>query len=227
MTGECYEQNWKRCADLLQENCSKTNIPADAELWVKARAQFESRYPPPASHSITSYYLPSSGSTGSTAPTSTSAADTALPTPVLMPTAVDGGGAPSGATDTLDSTSGTEYATLTVEQIAEADQEKDLGNAAIREKQFAKAVMHYSSALALRPNHAIYLANRAVARMYLTEYEAAERDCEAAVAADPSYAKAYSHLGYADMSDHTHTYTHTHTHTHMRAHTYAHHFSPV
>eukprot|EP00013_Stygamoeba_regulata_P022896 CAMPEP_0177665958 /NCGR_PEP_ID=MMETSP0447-20121125/21330_1 /TAXON_ID=0 /ORGANISM="Stygamoeba regulata, Strain BSH-02190019" /LENGTH=428 /DNA_ID=CAMNT_0019172083 /DNA_START=43 /DNA_END=1329 /DNA_ORIENTATION=- len=81
------------------------------------------------------------------------------------------------------------------EEIAQADLEKDLGNSAIREKQYEKAVMHYSSALALRPNFAIYLANRAVARMYLEDYAAAEQDCKDAIAADPAYAKAYAHLG--------------------------------
>ena len=75
---------------------------------------------------------------------------------------------------------------------------KGKGNAAIVAKDYDLAIKHYTDALALSkdgPNSHVYLSNRAAAYCNLKEYQKAVDDCEAAIALQPTYAKAVARLG--------------------------------
>lgn len=82
----------------------------------------------------------------------------------------------------------------------EAEKLKSLGNGAIREKNYQKAIEHYTAALDLVPLDPIYLSNRAAAYSGLGQHEDAVSDAEMATAADPKFAKAWSRLGFAKFA---------------------------
>ena len=81
-----------------------------------------------------------------------------------------------------------------------AEEKKAAGNAAVGQKNFEEAVRLYSEAITLCPrgplSH-IYYGNRAAAYCHMNSYELAAADCEAALALNPSYVKAFSRLGLA------------------------------
>jgi ubiquitin len=81
----------------------------------------------------------------------------------------------------------------------EAEALKSLGNAAMGKKDYLKAIELYTKALAITPGAAVYLSNRAAAHLSSKNYAAACADAEAAVAADPKYAKAWVRLAVARL----------------------------
>ncbi|TLD34685.1 small glutamine-rich tetratricopeptide repeat-containing protein-like protein [Venturia nashicola] len=83
---------------------------------------------------------------------------------------------------------------------AEAEKFKGQGNAAIQKKDYAAAIDLYTKALDLNPLHPIYLSNRAAAYSGAGKHEEAKNDAEMAVAADPTFAKAWSRLGLAKFA---------------------------
>lgn len=83
---------------------------------------------------------------------------------------------------------------------AAAEELKGKGNAAITAKDYDSAIKHYTDALALSadgPNSHVYLSNRAAAYCNKKNYQNAVNDCEAAIALQPTYAKAVARLGLA------------------------------
>jgi tetratricopeptide (TPR) repeat protein/ubiquitin len=82
----------------------------------------------------------------------------------------------------------------------EAEALKSLGNAAMGKKDYPRAIDLYTKALAINPGAAVYLSNRAAAHLKLKNYAAACADAEAAVAADPKYAKAWVRLAVARLA---------------------------
>lgn len=83
----------------------------------------------------------------------------------------------------------------------QAEEKKGLGNAAIVAKDYLGAVAYYTEALELSadgPNSHIYHCNRAAAHCHLNDYIEAVEDCNASIALQPSYVKAYSRLGLAN-----------------------------
>ncbi|KAI0160969.1 hypothetical protein GGR52DRAFT_576379 [Hypoxylon sp. FL1284] len=80
---------------------------------------------------------------------------------------------------------------------ARAEELKASGNRAMAAKDYAGAIELYTQALALHPAHAVYLSNRAAAHSAARDHASARADAERAVAADPSYTKAWSRLGLA------------------------------
>lgn len=103
------------------------------------------------------------------------------------------------------SSSTTTTQTTTTQVVTEADKQeaerlKGLGNAKLTAKEFDEAIRYYSDAIALVPNNAVYFANRAAAHSQKGDHESAITDANAAIAADPKYAKAYSRLGLALFS---------------------------
>jgi small glutamine-rich tetratricopeptide repeat-containing protein alpha len=81
-----------------------------------------------------------------------------------------------------------------------AEEKKAAGNTAIGAKNYEEAVGLYSEAISLcprGPNSHIYYCNRAAAYCHQNNYQLAASDCEAALALNPSYVKAYSRLGLA------------------------------
>lgn len=79
----------------------------------------------------------------------------------------------------------------------EAERLKGLGNEAMKKKDYDGAIKHYTAALEIVPLNPIYLSNRAAAYSGQGKHELAKEDAEMAVAADPSYSKAWSRLGLA------------------------------
>lgn len=88
-------------------------------------------------------------------------------------------------------------ATLSPEDKAAAESLKSKGNAAMAAKDYPGAIDLYTQALALHPNNAIYLSNRAAAHSAAKDHASAKTDAEAAVALDPKYTKGWSRLGLA------------------------------
>ncbi|CAG8982777.1 hypothetical protein HYALB_00001058 [Hymenoscyphus albidus] len=82
-------------------------------------------------------------------------------------------------------------------QKSEAEGLKSQGNAAMAKKDYTAAVDFYTKALAIIPGNPIFLSNRAAAHSASKDHESARADAEAAVAADPTYTKAWSRLGLA------------------------------
>jgi small glutamine-rich tetratricopeptide repeat-containing protein alpha len=68
----------------------------------------------------------------------------------------------------------------------------------MKKKDYDGAVKHYSAALDVVPLNPIYLSNRAAAYSGQGKHQEAKEDAEMAVAADPSYSKAWSRLGLAN-----------------------------
>lgn len=79
----------------------------------------------------------------------------------------------------------------------EAESFKSQGNAAMQQKDYAKAIDLYTKAINLSPTNPIYLSNRAAAYSASNQHEEAVADAELAVSADPKYTKAWSRLGLA------------------------------
>lgn len=83
----------------------------------------------------------------------------------------------------------------------QAEEKKGLGNSAIVAKDYLGAVAYYTEALELSvdgPNSHIYHCNRAAAHCHLNNYIEAVEDCNASLALQPHYVKAYSRLGLAN-----------------------------
>ena len=83
----------------------------------------------------------------------------------------------------------------------QAEEKKGLGNTAIVAKDYLGAVAYYTEALELSadgPNSHIYHCNRAAAHCHLNDYIEAVEDCNASIALQPTYVKAYSRLGLAN-----------------------------
>ncbi|XP_071694141.1 uncharacterized protein [Rutidosis leptorrhynchoides] len=71
------------------------------------------------------------------------------------------------------------------------------GNRSMEKKLYTDAIGHYSAAIALFDDNAVYYCNRAAAYTWAKQYTEAISDCHKAVVIDPSYSKAYSRLGFA------------------------------
>ena len=81
-----------------------------------------------------------------------------------------------------------------------AEEVKGAGNELLLAKDYTGAERCYTKALELSPdgpNSHVYLCNRAAALSYLGRNEGAVVDCQEAIDLNPSYAKAYTRLGYA------------------------------
>ena len=81
-----------------------------------------------------------------------------------------------------------------------AEEVKGEGNRLLLAKDYEGAERCYTEALELSgegPNSHVYLCNRAAALCYLGKNGDAVVDCQEAIDLNPSYAKAYTRLGYA------------------------------
>ncbi|KAI0114887.1 hypothetical protein F4814DRAFT_297267 [Daldinia grandis] len=83
-----------------------------------------------------------------------------------------------------------------------AEAHKADGNRSFKQKDYARAIAEYTSAIQLMPNEPTYLSNRAAALMSDRQYEAALEDCVRAVDLDPHnpkyllrLARIYTSLG--------------------------------
>jgi len=72
-----------------------------------------------------------------------------------------------------------------------ADQEKLKGNECFKSGDWANAVKHYTEALKRNPNDAKIYSNRAACYTKLNAFDLTIKDCDASIALDPSFVKAY------------------------------------
>ncbi|RHY35392.1 hypothetical protein DYB32_000163 [Aphanomyces invadans] len=82
--------------------------------------------------------------------------------------------------------------------LAQAEQFKNDGNAALKEKNYAEAIRLYTCALDLDPTNAIYLSNRSAAHLSNDSKTKALRDAEACIESKPNWWKGYMRKGAAE-----------------------------
>ncbi|XP_057520626.1 outer envelope protein 64, chloroplastic [Amaranthus tricolor] len=85
--------------------------------------------------------------------------------------------------------------TYSMERSAEAAKEK--GNLAFKDKQWQKAINHYTEAIKLCGSNATYYSNRAAAYLELASFRQAVADCTRAINLDKKNVKAYLRRGTA------------------------------
>ncbi|KAE9049016.1 hypothetical protein PR001_g3601 [Phytophthora rubi] len=88
------------------------------------------------------------------------------------------------------------------EKAAKAEEVKTQGNAALSRQDYEGAAKLYREALQLSsdgPSSHIYHSNLAAALMYLGKYTEVIDHCEQSIALKPSYVKAYSRMGSAQV----------------------------
>jgi small glutamine-rich tetratricopeptide repeat-containing protein alpha len=106
-------------------------------------------------------------------------------------------GAASSSARAATSTPPPAYSSVNPVQKAEAEKLKSQGNAAMSSKDYPTAIKQYTAAIAIDPQNAIYLSNRAAAYSASNQQDKAVADAQAAVDIDPKYTKAWSRLGLA------------------------------
>ena len=85
------------------------------------------------------------------------------------------------------------------EAINQADNFKELGNAAFKEGNHAEAIRLYTNAIGLVPENAVYYSNRSAA--YLAEGDSrgkALKDAEKCIELSPKWVKGYIRKGAAE-----------------------------
>ncbi|KAF0692417.1 Aste57867_16511 [Aphanomyces stellatus] len=82
--------------------------------------------------------------------------------------------------------------------LAQAEQFKNEGNAALKEKNYVEAIRLYTCALDLDPTNAIYLSNRSAAHLSNDSKSKALRDAEACIEHKPNWWKGYMRKGAAE-----------------------------
>lgn len=75
-----------------------------------------------------------------------------------------------------------------------AEQWKALGTLAYKEGNYDTAIKHYSQAIELEPNNAVYYVNRSLSLGALNQWTAATKDARQAVLLDKKYLKAHFRL---------------------------------
>ncbi|XP_039484036.1 RNA polymerase II-associated protein 3 [Drosophila santomea] len=89
----------------------------------------------------------------------------------------------------------TEKQDLPVDPVAQqhkkANDIKDRGNTYVKQAEYEKAIIAYSTAIAVYPHDPIYHINRALCYLKQERFELCVEDCEAAIALDKLCVKAY------------------------------------
>ena len=83
------------------------------------------------------------------------------------------------------------------DQKQAAEEHKKEGNAFMSSKSYNAAIEAYTKAVKLDPSNPVYYSNRAAAYSSKEDHDNAIIDAKKAIEADPSFAKAYSRLGWA------------------------------
>lgn len=91
----------------------------------------------------------------------------------------------------------------------EAEALKNEGNNLMKNEKYLDALDHYTRAIILDANNAVYYCNRAAAYSKLNNHEAAIKECQSALRIDPTYSKAYGRLGlaYSSLNKHAEALT--------------------
>ncbi|KAI8583204.1 hypothetical protein K450DRAFT_224703 [Umbelopsis ramanniana AG] len=80
---------------------------------------------------------------------------------------------------------------------ATAVSEKELGNKAFQAQRYDQAIEHYTKAIQLDDQNAIYVINRAMAYLKVERFAEAERDCTVGLKLQPQHVKALFRRGMA------------------------------
>lgn len=80
--------------------------------------------------------------------------------------------------------------------LDQAKELKDKGNTEFKNGNFLQAIDYYSQAVELHQDH-IYYGNRAICYLRTEKYESCIKDCDSAIALDPTWHKAYNRKGSA------------------------------
>ena len=75
---------------------------------------------------------------------------------------------------------------------AEAQREKELGNAAYKKKDFETAIQHYTKVMDLDDDDIFYITNRAACYTNLGAFPEGLKDVNKCIELDPSFTKGYS-----------------------------------
>jgi len=78
---------------------------------------------------------------------------------------------------------------------AKSNEHKEAGNKLFAENKFVEAITEYTEALKRDPNNYKVLSNRAACYSKLMDWSRALEDCDACIAKDPSFVKAYIRKG--------------------------------
>ncbi|KAG0583276.1 hypothetical protein M758_3G124400 [Ceratodon purpureus] len=81
--------------------------------------------------------------------------------------------------------------------VEAAELAKEKGNTSFKEKDYKKAIGHYTDAIRMDGNNATYYNNRAMAYLQLCSFQEAEADCTMALGLDKKSVKAYLRRGTA------------------------------
>lgn len=92
-------------------------------------------------------------------------------------------------------TSSANPAPPSAEDKANAEKQKQTGNALMSSKQYDKAIDAYTEAITLDPSNPVYYSNRAAAHSSKGDHLTAAVDAETAIDLDPKFTKGYSRLG--------------------------------
>ncbi|RZF44825.1 hypothetical protein LSTR_LSTR000777 [Laodelphax striatellus] len=72
-----------------------------------------------------------------------------------------------------------------------AEEEKEKGNACVKQSKWNEAITHYSNAIERHSGDCTFFANRALCYLKVSRFQDAESDCTRSLAVDSSYVKAY------------------------------------
>eukprot|EP01091_Cochliopodium_minus_P005107 TRINITY_DN15088_c0_g1_i1.p1 TRINITY_DN15088_c0_g1~~TRINITY_DN15088_c0_g1_i1.p1 ORF type:complete len:594 (-),score=234.40 TRINITY_DN15088_c0_g1_i1:2029-3810(-) len=82
-------------------------------------------------------------------------------------------------------------------EIQKSIEEKDKGNKALQEKDYPKALEHYTNAIQLDPKNHIFYSNRSSVYALLEKYDEALEDANKTLELDPKFVRGYSRKGTA------------------------------
>lgn len=83
------------------------------------------------------------------------------------------------------------------ETLSPAELAKKRGNEAFLAKNYPEAIEHYSEAIKLNPNEAIFYSNRSACYGYLKDWKKAYDDAKLSIQKDPKFIKAYYRMATA------------------------------
>lgn len=86
------------------------------------------------------------------------------------------------------------------ERLAKATEFKEMGNKAFGESKYVLAIEHYTMAIAMNNEDAVFWANRSFSHHKLEEYGAAVQDASMAIKVNAQYTKGYYRRGAALMA---------------------------
>lgn len=83
--------------------------------------------------------------------------------------------------------------------MSEAENYKQLGNAAFKEGKNEEAIQHYSKAIEINPNDQVFYSNRSGCHANLKNYDEALKDAKKCVELKPDWLRGYQRMGLAEF----------------------------